>query len=151
MSKHILNTKKKKVKRLSASQTYYQTAFITNPCEQLFGPKPLDYSIASNDSIQLDKSANALSNESTGESILTTSFSYTKSSVEPTKATNDENNKSINNNRFDYIPAPKWTKHQNTILEEYFKRNRYPKKSDIKSYSLKLNVMDNDIEVNYSN
>jgi hypothetical protein len=51
-----------------------------------------------------------------------------------------------NNSRFEYIPAPKWNKVQNSMLEEMFKKSRYPKPSELKSFAQKLHVMDSDIE-----
>ena len=49
--------------------------------------------------------------------------------------------------RFDYIPAPKWSKIQNSILEELFKKSRYPKASELKQLAQRFHVMDSDIEV----
>lgn len=59
------------------------------------------------------------------------------------------NSNSINFNehsRSDYIPAPKWNKVQNSILEEMFKKSRYPKPSELKLFAQRLHVMDSDIE-----
>jgi hypothetical protein len=50
------------------------------------------------------------------------------------------------NSRFEYIPTPKWNKVQNSLLEEMFKKSRYPKPSELKSFAQRLHVMDSDIE-----
>ena len=49
--------------------------------------------------------------------------------------------------KFNYIPAPKWNKLQNSQLEELFRKSRYPKPSELKQFAQRLNVMDGDIEV----
>jgi len=48
--------------------------------------------------------------------------------------------------KFDYIPTPKWNKSQNCILEELFKKSRYPKSAELKVLAQSLNVMDTDVE-----
>lgn len=245
VNKQIVNNpKKKKVKRLSAN-TYYPSAFISNPCEQLFGPS-LNYSIDLDVSASdPNKSTNSLANESannesTGSAIApghqdspsslnsleaavnqqpivnihhqpdlnfnhhhhhhnnnnnnshhhhqqqqqqpqslasSTSSIFTNSSNSNSSyATNDyaaadtafesstiyqptsqqhqqqpSYESSIENSQnsydFEYIPAPRWNKAQNSILEELFKKSRYPKPAELKSFAQRLHVMDTDVEV----
>lgn len=160
----ITNNKKKKLKRLSAgnssfsslSQSYYPSAFISNPCDQLFGPQPLSYTIdqleaASNhndksftadsyDGFSVDECASQASLKSVTSVCTSDSGCYDQqtNTYECSTASGGE--------RFDYIPAPKWNKSQNSILEELFKSSRYPKKSELKSFAQRLHVMDSDIE-----
>lgn len=54
---------------------------------------------------------------------------------------------SQNSYDFEYIPAPRWNKAQNSILEELFKKSRYPKPAELKSFAQRLHVMDTDVEV----
>lgn len=167
----INNSKKKKIKRLSANR-YYATAFISNPCDQLFGP-PLDSSLPLSDN-QRKETTSSLNNSlevesSVGNSSLTSS-SISETCLEDSKSSlhansqiaghlleNNENRCSIsklhvsddpatNENKFEYIPTPKWNKMQTCILEELFKKSRYPKPNELKSLSQRLNVMDNDVE-----
>jgi hypothetical protein len=194
-----LKTKKKKVKRLSASNlnnsinnngnnNYYPSAFISNPCDQLFGPQPfgnysalssITYNDASFNNIGASQSSidsyNLINDElsssysshlktfsqssiDTVESLNSVgSFSSNYNSTNKTAASaamtttaktkttmESEVNQNINN---EYIPAPKWNKSQNSILEDLFKTSRYPKKTELKSLAQRLHVMDSDIEV----
>lgn len=171
----INNSKKKKIKRLSANR-YYATAFISNPCDQLFGP-PLDSSLPLSDSQRREVSRslnNSLEVESSvgNSSLASTPSSISETCLEDSKFSlhansqitgnllekNENNNKSnnklhvsdgpaTNENKFEYIPTPKWNKMQTCILEELFKKSRYPKPNELKSLSQRLNVMDNDVEV----
>lgn len=167
------NNKKKKVKRLSSTTNvhYYPTAFITKPCDQLFGPQPLDCSI---DKKSRDKSFNSLFSDSSNNNtddlnVSTASSSHNTSTIMTTNEFNNENLKNSDSNyikinsktdstsnisntsltensKFEYIPAPKWNKVQNSMLEEMFKKSRYPKPSELKSFAQRLHVMDSDIE-----
>ena len=83
--------------------SYYQSAFISNPCEQLFGPKSIDLN--------------------------------TSKIAEVTETKAD-----------DYIPAPKWSKSETLLLEELFRKGRYPKGNEIKTIAQQLKVMDTDVE-----
>jgi hypothetical protein len=164
----INNSKKKKIKRLSANR-YYATAFISNPCDQLFGP-PLDSSLPLSDNHRKETSRslnNSLEVESsvgnssiTNSSISETNLEDSKSSLNVNSQVNGhslENNEKVYasggpiatncENKFEYIPTPKWNKMQTCILEELFKKSRYPKPNELKSLSQRLNVMDNDVEV----
>lgn len=170
----INNSKKKKIKRLSANR-YYATAFISNPCDQLFGP-PLDSSLpisdnqrrevsrSLNNSLEVESSVGNSSLTSTPSSISETCLEDSKSSLHTNSQIaghllennkiNNSNNKlhvsdgpATNENKFEYIPTPKWNKMQTCILEELFKKSRYPKPNELKSLSQRLNVMDNDVEV----
>jgi len=162
----INNNKKKKIKRLSANR-YYATAFISNPCDQLFGP-PLDSSLSLSDNqrIEVSKSLNnSLEVESSVGNSSLTSSSISETCLEDTKSSlqvnsqisghlseNTENSNKLHasdgliENKFEYIPTPKWNKMQTCILEELFKKSRYPKSNELKSLSQRLNVMDNDVE-----
>lgn len=196
---HQLHNKKKKVKRLSAIQQllntqYYPTAYISKPCDQLFGPQPFEYtsttttttavalntttSSSCNTSLldtslgstattrtNQDKSFNSsLASETTQEDVIqlmVVNSGQTKGGrvVENTNncldADNGKENRQqsqasglvANTERYDYIPAPKWSKIQNSTLEELFKKSRYPKSSELKLLAQGFHVMDSDIEV----
>jgi hypothetical protein len=120
------SNKKKKVKRLSSTR-YYPTAYISNPCDQLFGP-PLE--VANNSYINNNNNSN---NDNEIHNNQDTSL--------VSQTTN--NDLSLNDN---YIPAPKWTKIQNGLLEDFFKKSRYPKQTDLKLFAQKLSVMDSDVD-----
>lgn len=152
----INNSKKKKIKRLSANH-YYATAFISNPCDQLFGP-PLNCSV-NGEINQKEKSLNnsidqnsSITNSSiTNSSINDTNLEDSKSSVNVTSISGDnrENEKvvvDVAHEKFEYIPTPKWNKIQTCIMEELFKKSRYPKPNELKVLSQRLNVMDTDVE-----
>jgi hypothetical protein len=172
----IGNNRKKKVKRLSApnpASQYYPSAFISKPCEQLFGPQPFDLLNTSDSSTNTyskalrDKSFNSLNSESISNdaslsqsanssvierenSTLTCSSSSTniltnKSLLDTCTDTNAINSSS-NSDKFEYIPAPKWNKLQNAILEEFFRKTRYPKQHELKLFAQRFHVMDSDIE-----
>jgi hypothetical protein len=174
----IGNNRKKKVKRLSAPNSasqYYPSAFISKPCEQLFGPQPFDLLNTSDSSTNnyskalRDKSFNSLTSESISNDA-SLSQSANSSVIErenstPTcssSSTNILTNKSLlenftdtnaisnvnnsNNDKFEYIPAPKWNKLQNAILEEFFRKTRYPKQHELKLFAQRFHVMDSDIE-----
>lgn len=130
MNQVIINNKKKKVKRLS-STSYYPSAYISNPCDQLFGPA-FDTSLANNETNQDDLNISSKSNH---DSILSEN------------TTNVENELHIAPSHIPYIPAPKYNKTQNGILEEFFKKSRFPKQSDLKLLAQRLNVMESDVEV----
>ena len=121
--------KKKKVKRLSSTR-YYPTAYISNPCDQLFGP-PLE--VANN-------SFNSSNNNNSELTINNNIINLQDTSLVSQTTNNDL---SLNDN---YIPAPKWTKIQNGVLEVFFKKSRYPKQTDLKLFAQKLSVMDSDID-----
>ena len=124
----INNLKKKKVKRLSSTR-YYPTDFISNPCDQLFGP-PLETNTNTNNNNNLINTSQLLTNiEQQLEDVITNS-----------------NDLSSLSNTDNYIPAPKWTKIQNGLLEEFFKKSRYPKQTDLKLIAQKLSVMDSDVD-----
>lgn len=160
VNKIVISGKKKKVKRLSSTSSYYPSAFISNPCDQLFGP-PLDNSL--NNSLNnnasfkdksfdtsIDKSvsineANPGECESKNRSI-NSSCTETSNCISLADTTNRDVTSTLN-----YIPAPKWTKAQNCILEEAFKKSRYPKQSDLKLFAQRLSVMDSDVEVTKMN
>jgi hypothetical protein len=95
------NTSKDEEKRIINDHYYYKSSFITNPCEQLYGP-----------------SAFSLSNE----------ISISKKVEDP------------------YIPTPKWTRDQISILEDIFKKGRFIKSNEIKTLAQKFKVMENDVE-----
>lgn len=143
----VVGSKRKRVKRLSSTSQiqYYPSAFITKPCEQLFGPTPFDYSLISFESGLKDKSFNSVSNESHSDDLnpIENSFSCVCASIEHEKIKPDV----IGNEKFEYIPAPKWSKIQNAILEELFKKSRYPKPTELKTLAQRFHVMDSDIEV----
>jgi hypothetical protein len=186
----IGNNRKRKVKRLSGStsssnlgvnlNSYYPSAFINKPCDQLFGPQPLDCSlnksleirnivknclecsssITNNNSINDDSAS--LTNKS-GYSVPAESGEYSPLSLNTSINLNIENSSisvsksvvitdseyginSITTEKFTYIPAPKWNKIQNSVLEELFRKSRYPKPSELKQFAQRLNVMDSDIE-----
>lgn len=131
-----INNKKKKVKRLSATR-YYASDYISNPCDQLFGP-PLDSSLNSlnhSDINNHNDDLNLSSKSAENKSIL------------------DEDNQIEQNHLHNvhhsstYIPAPKWNRAQNVILEEAFKKSRFPKQSELKLLAQRLNVMESDVEV----
>ena len=147
------NNRKKKVKRLSNSTNYYPTAFISRPCDQLFGPQPLDCSISSIASLD---SNNAKENSFSGgvsseTSLVSNDYICNKSLTHDNSAEqmryDKENSKLDSMEKFDYIPAPKWNKIQNSLLEELFKKSRYPKPHELKAFAQRFNVMDSDIEV----
>lgn len=143
----VVSNKRKRVKRLSSTSQiqYYPSAFITKPCEQLFGPTPFDYQLMNFESGLKDKSFNSVSNESHSDDLnpIENSFNCVCAAIE------HENVKPevITSEKFEYIPAPKWTKIQNAILEELFKKSRYPKPAELKTLALRFHVMDSDIEV----
>lgn len=167
--------KKRKVKRLSNQNAYYLSAFISNPCEQLFGPS-LAYSIDLNTSAdQKDKSS--LTNDSNLDDLETSAKSETETQatlvppvttsteVAPTPVHETDRPVSVeplnaeltapppaqqHENSFEYIPAPRWNKAQNSILEELFKKSRYPKSAELKQTAQRLHVMDTDVEVSPS-
>lgn len=167
----INNSKKKKIKRLSANH-YYASAFISNPCDQLFGP-PLDCSLTNPDGLpQHTKDSIKSLNSSIDTSSSTTSCSITNSSINDTNL-EDSKSSLLNvvglncdgggggnlenieklfvdvttaHEKFEYIPTPKWNKMQTCILEELFKKSRYPKANELKLLSQRLNVMDTDVE-----
>ncbi len=155
----INNTKKKKIKRLSANR-YYATAFISNPCDQLFGP-PLDSCTDTLDHLHNQQKELSFNNSVDSTSITNTSINDTNSEdiktlvgVKDLKVpVNDEqeNDKVFidlgTHEKFEYIPTPKWNKMQVCILEELFKKSRYPKSNELKLLSQRLNVMDTDVEV----
>ena len=147
----INNSKKKRIKRLSSNR-YYATAFISNPCDQLFGP-PLDAPLASIERNVKDQSLNNSTNSSsiTNISINDTNLEDSKLSLNSNSLNCTENIETedvmINNEKFEYIPTPKWTKVQTCTLEELFKKSRYPKPNELKMLSQRLNVMDTDVEV----
>ena len=157
VNKIVISGKKKKVKRLSSSSSYYPSAFISNPCDQLFGP-PLDNSLNNslvnnvsfkdksfNTSIDNSVSINIEANPSECESknkSINSSCTEISNCISLADTTNTDVTSTLN-----YIPAPKWTKAQNCILEEAFKKSRYPKQSDLKLIAQRLSVMDSDVEV----
>lgn len=152
----INNCKKKKIKRLSSNR-YYATAFISNPCDQLFGP-PLDAPLATCESNLKDRSLNNSVNSSsiTNSSINDTNLEDSKTSLNTNSLDCTENvekenveaeNVVINSEKFEYIPTPKWNKTQTCTLEDLFKKSRYPKPNELKILSQRLNVMDTDVEV----
>jgi hypothetical protein len=106
---HLKHNEKRKSNELRKSRdsdnkaSYYQTAFISNPCEQLFGPKNNDLS--------------------------------TSKTTEAAETKPDE-----------YIPAPKWSKSEILLLEELYRKGRYPKSCEIKMIAQQLKVMDTDVE-----
>lgn len=167
--------RKKRVKRLSsASQlplnntniagnnnsAYYPTAFITNPCDQLFGPPQL-FSDCNDSTAKPDQSLNMSKTSHNDNSSLLgdqstldvgcDSDNHQSSSLNRTHESGISENTALMNNdaheRFDYIPTPKWTKIQNSILEELFKKSRYPKSNELKTLAQRFHVMDSDIEV----
>jgi len=161
----INNGKKKKIKRLSSNH-YYATAFISNPCDQLFGP-PLDCSLETNHQKEptnnntntnkslnnsLDNNSSITNNNSINDKSLEDSSKTSLLSNGSTSDQNLENNEKIlvnvtsTHERFEYIPTPKWNKIQTCILEELFKKSRYPKQNELKLLSQRLNVMDTDVE-----
>ena len=173
----IGNARKRKVKRLSGStsSSYYPSAFINKPCDQLFGPQPLDCSLNSllhgnsNINIKSNSSSNSIvkhcldcSNQSLNDDPLmnksldgsmisngsldvirhATSISLSSclskenlhaSSSSPTSSlihteNSDASSSSccaVSDGKFNYIPAPKWNKLQNSLLEELFRKSRY--------------------------
>lgn len=165
----IINNRKRKVKRLSGSSSssniinnsYYPSAFINKPCDQLFGPQPLDCSLNSQGSGRI---RNCL--DSSNQSINETTFeqqncpflnnSVNAENVEPPACLSElDQNSALQSEaervcgtieKFTYIPAPKWNKIQNSLLEELFRKSRYPKPSELKQFAQRLNVMDSDIE-----
>lgn len=158
----INNSKKKKIKRLSSNH-YYATAFISNPCDQLFGP-PLDCSLSNPDN-QHTKDVKSLNNSIDTSSVASSSItnsSINDTNLEDSKSSvnviglnceggNIENEEKVfvdvtTHEKFEYIPTPKWNKMQTCILEELFKKSRYPKASELKLLSQRLNVMDTDVE-----
>ena len=186
----IGNARKRKVKRLSGpssiSSTYYPSAFINKPCDQLFGPQPLECSLntlirggvvnvkqSSIDSSNQSLNDDPLFNKSLDESMVSNgsldvirhaassslSLSLSKENVytSPTPSliqmeNSDASSSSccavaVADGKFNYIPAPKWNKLQNSQLEELFRKSRYPKPSELKQFAQRLNVMDGDIEV----
>jgi hypothetical protein len=189
----IGNARKRKVKRLSgpssssssSSSTYYPSAFINKPCDQLFGPQPLDCSLnnlirggvnvkqssfdISNQSFNDDPLFNKSLDESmvsngsldvirhAASSSLSLSLSKENVHTSPTPSliqmeNSDASSSSccavaVTDGKFNYIPAPKWNKLQNSQLEELFRKSRYPKPSELKQFAQRLNVMDGDIEV----
>ncbi len=113
--KHLLETEQKKD---NTNLKYYQTAFISNPCDQFFGPKHIDFN---NDS-------------------------YLNISEQKDYENTSKIQEAISEEKFEYIPTPSWSKAQNIFLEEMFRKGRFPKTSEIKSIAQELNVMKNDIE-----
>ena len=164
LNKIVTMSKKKKIKRLSSNR-YYATAFISNPCDQLFGP-PLNCSLT-NTSCEAanakEKSFN-VSMTNVDYTCITNSSMNADTNLEDSKLSLDakilnevENILADNvsssiidrsSDKFDYIPTPKWNKSQNCILEELFKKSRYPKSAELKVLAQSLNVMDTDVEVN---
>ena len=143
MDKYNHIAKKKKVKRLSgplntgittvssnsvnANSYYYPSNYISKPCDQLFGPQPFEPAMTSLDSTE---------NESLSDSFSTNHI----------EKANNSFNEDANEENFEYIPAPKWNKLQNSILEELYKKTRYPKPHELKMCAQRFNVMDCDIE-----
>jgi hypothetical protein len=196
---HQLHNKKKKVKRLSAIQQllntqYYPTAYISKPCDQLFGPQPFEYTSTTTTAVALntttssscntslldtslgstattrtnqDKSFNSsLASETTQEDVIqlmvvnnngpttkgrvvenTTSHGLDADNGKENRQQSQASGLVANTERYDYIPAPKWSKIQNSTLEELFKKSRYPKSSELKLLAQGFHVMDSDIEV----
>ena len=105
----------------SNKSAYYRTPFISNPCEQLFGPQVVEANVEIHESTK---------NESIDEPIKTA----VEDSVVVTTPIDE------------YIPAPKWTKIQIVLLEELYRKGRFPKTSEIKQTAQKLKVMDSDVE-----
>lgn len=173
----LLN-RKKKVKRLSSTSqltvtsstttavatptvasttaVYYPSAYITNPCDQLFGPpsqllfssdcRSSTTNYTANDSLSLvDDSMSTAPSKPTADAGVDEDENHLHS------VNNDESATNVSNisDRFEYIPAPKWTKIQNSILEELFKKSRYPKSSELKTLAQRFHVMDSDIEVKH--
>ena len=172
----IGNNRKRKVKRLSGSaltnSSYYPSAFINKPCDQLFGPQPLDCSInsvknsleSSNNSIHdtsdygdrecsFSNSINTSacnSKNTTAEILIKHAICLTKENATTITTTTTSTRieaENISSEKFTYIPAPKWNKIQNSLLEELFRKSRYPKPTELKQFAQRLNVMDSDIEV----
>lgn len=127
-----INNKKKKVKRLSSTR-YYPSDYISNPCDQLFGP-PLDSSLNHNDSHTDELNVSTKSVES-NKTILVENNSHIEQSVHNVHTSSS------------YIPAPRWNRAQNCILEDTFKNSRFPKQSELKQLAQRLNVMESDVEV----
>lgn len=171
----IINNRKRKVKRLSGSSSssniinssYYPSAFINKPCDQLFGPQPLDCSLNSQGSGSirncLDSSNQSINETTTFEQqncpFLNNSVNAENAAPEDVKTSAclselDQNSAPLSEaervcgalEKFTYIPAPKWNKIQNSLLEELFRKSRYPKPSELKQFAQRLNVMDSDIE-----
>lgn len=177
-------SRKKKVKRLSsASQlvqnsaastttttasAYYPSAYITNPCDQLFGPPQLfdcsgdggaskqeapPSSLDTSKTSQSDRSFLANSSLIGEHATVAVAAEDQASSIDGLENVSlhsvdlAHNNSSGTHDRFDYIPTPKWTKIQNSILEELFKKSRYPKSNELKTLAQRFHVMDSDIEV----
>lgn len=182
--------KKRKVKRLSNQNAYYLSAFISNPCEQLFGPS-LAYSIDLNTSADQKDKSSLTNNDSNLDDLETSAKSETEiqtattvpvpptttsteiarqthvhideehrpvSVVDPPPSNQNKNaepvvapaaaaaQQQLHENSFEYIPAPRWNKSQNSILEELFKKSRYPKSAELKQTAQRLHVMDTDVE-----
>jgi hypothetical protein len=160
------NGKKKRVKRLSSANTsiagasssshYYESAFITKPCDQLFGPQTFDFDTGTATTTEADKSVTSantsLTNEQEIAHLATTFNSSCSGTVDKENArqldvSNTSESSSANVMRGgEYIPAPKWNKLQNSMMEEIFKKSRYPKSNELKALAQKLHVMDTDIE-----
>ena len=163
LNKIVTMSKKKKIKRLSSNR-YYATAFISNPCDQLFGP-PLNCSLANSscETTAKEKSFNVSMTNFDYTCITNSSMNADNNNLEDSKLSLDakilnevENILADNvssaiidrsSDKFDYIPTPKWNKSQNCILEELFKKSRYPKSAELKVLAQSLNVMDTDVEV----
>ncbi len=113
----------------SKKRSYYQTEYITNPCDQLFGPKTLDCTVSSDKNEQDE------------------SFKQKDEEIEPNKNNvNSETQHARAAHSESYIPAPRWNKTQNGILEELYKKSRFPKTIELKHIASRLNVMDSDVD-----
>jgi hypothetical protein len=176
--------KKRKIKRLSgslginlltsnssnnsncSSSYYYPSNYITNPCDQLFGPQTFDsiinLSTSSSSSLSSDLHNTTTSSllhhhhhhQSSQDIVDRSSCSVFDSPPPPSSLTVSSININHNNNpendeNFDYIPTPKWNKIQNALMEELYKKTRFPKANELKCLAQRFNVMDCDIEVGF--
>ena len=86
-----------------------------------------------------------MSQSSIAKTISTTQLTDPNDTSVHSELTDATNSIDSTTNHY-YIPTPRWNKVQNAILEDLFKKSRYPKQSDLKSIALRLNVMDSDVD-----
>lgn len=112
---------------------YYQSKYITRPCEQLFGPQTtfIDHPISPLSHIHHD---------------LLSSNEHVVDNLDDDIEHHHHHHGNSGISTADYIPTPRWNKVQNAMLEEWYKKSRYPKANEIKIISQRFHVMDCDIE-----
>jgi hypothetical protein len=134
---------------------YYPSHFISKPCDQLFGP--------------VDPATVFMSSVTSGDNYVDREHERSREHGHHHHYSNQDsvgddgdggggyggggreqvnhNTSLTNEEKFEYIPTPKWSKLQNSILEELYKKTRYPKAHELKVFAQRFHVMDCDIEV----